>query len=137
MIKLAKNNVPNAEFYVRDIRELDFDSGKFEVIISSFCLPYLYDHEAIEFINKISSVLKKEGLIYLSTMEGTGHNLEEASFTGGNKLFINYYSEGFLRDLFQRNKLEVVKLFKQDYPEPDGTFTTDMIFILKKSSKRN
>lgn len=135
MIKLAKNNVPKAEFYVRDVRDLDFEIEEFEVVVSSFCLPYLYDHEAIEFINKISSVLKKEGLIYLSAMEGTGHDLEEASFTEGNKLFINYYSEEFLRDLFQKNKLEVVKLFKQDYPEPDGTVTVDLIFILKKNSK--
>ena len=134
MIKLAKNNVPKAEFYVRDIRDLDFESERFDVIISSFCLPYLYDNEATEFINRISNVVKNKGHIYLSAMEGKGHDFEDASFTEGNKLFINYYNEEFLRDLFINNNLEVVKLFKQDYLEPDGSFTIDMIFILKKKS---
>lgn len=51
--------------------------------------------------------------IYISAMEGKGHNFKTASFTEGKPLFINYYSEEFLTDLFQKNNLEIVKLFKQ------------------------
>lgn len=134
MIKLAKNNVPNAEFYIHDIRALNFESEKFDVIITSFCLPYLYDAEAKEFIDNISKNIVNDGYIYLSTMEGKGHDFETASFTEGNQLFINYYSEEFLKDLFQRNNLEIVKLFKQDYHERDGSITVDLIFILRKRS---
>ena len=47
---------------------------------------------------------------------------------------VNYYTEEFLRGLFNNSNLEVVKLFKQDYLEPDGSFTIDMIFILKKKN---
>jgi len=64
MIKLAKSNVPNAEFYIQDIRDLNFVSRQFDVIISSFCLPYLYDDEAKEFIFKISKIIVDDGYIY-------------------------------------------------------------------------
>lgn len=134
MIKLARKNVPDADFYIQDIRDLNFASEQFDVIISSFCLPYLYDHEAEEFIDKISKIIANNGYIYLSAMEGEGHNFETASFTEGKQLFINYFSEEFLTGLFEKNNFEIIKLFKQDYRESDGSITIDVIFILRKRS---
>ncbi len=132
MIKIARTTLPQAEFLVRDIRTPGYAADSFEAVVASFALPYLDDREASEFIATIGRLVKQGGLIYLSCMEGKGSRYETASFSGGNLIYLNYFSEVFLREAFAANGLEIVKLFKQDYPEPDGSVTLDLIFILRK-----
>lgn len=132
MIKLAKNNVPDADYEVKDIRKLNYPKNEFDTIICAFCLPYLYDEEALNFIKNISGFLKPDGYLYISTMEGHGNRLEKTSFSGNNEMFFNYYQEKFLLEAFKNNNLTIEKYFRQDYDETDGSKTVDMIFIFKK-----
>lgn len=132
MIKLARKNVPEADFSNLDIRKIDFKPKEFDIIIASFCLPFLYNEEAIDLIKKIASFLKESGIIYLSTMEGNEFRFEKPSFCEDHKMFFNYYEESFLIRNFEENKLNIEKYFKQDYYNKDGSIMKDMIFILKK-----
>ncbi len=134
MIKIARAALPQAEFLVRDIRTPGYPAFFFEAVVASFALPYLDDREALDFIATIGRIVKPDGLIYLSCMEGKESRYETASFSAGNLIYLNYFSEVFLREAFATNGLEIVKLFKQDYPEPDGSVTLDLVFILRKKT---
>lgn len=134
MIRLAVKNVPGAEFNVGDIRMLEIKPGEFNAVVAAFCLPHLSDIEAAKLIKDIVHILKDEGLIYLSCMEGEKSGFELTSFSPEKEIFFNYYSEGFLRKSFRDNGLKVLNFFRQEYPEPDGSITMDMIFIAQKAS---
>jgi len=132
MIRLAERNVPEASFMVKDIRRLNFESATYDAIVAAFCLPFLHDDEAEALIRNMHRVLKPKGYLYLSCMEGTGEGFETASFTAGEELFINYFEETFLTDIFRDCGFCIIDTIRQDYPETDGSVTTDMIFMLQK-----
>ncbi len=132
MIELARANVPQAEFQVRDIRNLDFAPGSFDAVVAAFALPYLDHEEAGRFIADIGRILKENGLLYLSCMEGPASRIEAMSFAPGSRVWVNYYSEEFLQEAFRKNGLAVLQSIRQDYPEQDGSITVDMIFLLRK-----
>ena len=67
-------------------------------------MPYLSKEKVRKLINDISKLLKSSGLLYLSKLED------------------DYMKSGF----------ELVNVQRKDYPEPDGTFLTDLINISKK-----
>ncbi len=67
-------------------------------------------------------------------MAGEGSTFEAASFSQGDILFYNFYSEHFLREMLAKNGLEVLQLHKQDYPESDGSVTVDLFFYARNDS---
>ncbi len=118
--------------YLGDVRDPAFDPNSVDAIVAAFCLPYLYDPEAKKFISDIGKIVKPDVVIYLSCMQGETSGFETASFTGGNEIFMNYFTEDFLKTAFDENGLTIQKQMNQDYPEPGGGITIDMIFILRK-----
>lgn len=134
MVKLARQNVPAdaVTFKVADIRQLEVAEAEYDAVIASFCIVHLNDEEAKRLLRDISGMLRNNGLLYLSCMEGNKSGFESTSFSDGSQIFFNYYSEEFLRALLIENQLEVLEIARQDYPEVDGSITTDMIWFARK-----
>ncbi|MFZ5643433.1 MAG: class I SAM-dependent methyltransferase [Bacillota bacterium] len=135
MVNLARKNVPEAKFEVGDVRQINVKEGAYDCIMAAFCLPHLTNEEASALIEKIGLLLRQGGLLYLSCMEGQRSGYEYTSFSPENEIFFNYYKENFLKNHLSANKLELLHLTRQDYPEEDGSTTIDMIFIAKKDEK--
>ena len=131
MIKLAKQNVPNATFHCQDIRTINFAEKSFDAIILSFCIVHLYDDEMVELIEKVSSYLKENGKLYLSFLEGRKKGFETTSFSK-EAIFFNDYLTEEVELILDNNGIEILKITKQDYPEPDGIFTTDVFIFAEK-----
>ena len=136
MIQLAKKNNPNATFKVKDCREICSLRQSFNAIMCGFCMPYLSKDECEKLIADASNLLDDQGVLYVSTMEGdyekSGYEL--TSFSGDNKVFIYYHQETFLKNCFEKYGFEILQLERKEYPEPDGSFLIDMIFILRKKT---
>lgn len=65
MIKLAKQNLPNGNFFVSDMLECNFTSEEFDVIISTFAIIHIPQHKQKELFGRIFNWLKKNGVAYL------------------------------------------------------------------------
>ena len=137
MIELAKNNNPTANFQLMDCREIGKLEKKYDGIMCGFCMPYLSKQECAKLIRDSSKLLNTKGLIYLSTMEGDYNKsgFETTSFSGDDKVFIYYHQFDFLKNELNENGFQIIDFQRKDYPEPDGTFLTDMIIIAKKMAK--
>ncbi|MDN3620179.1 methyltransferase domain-containing protein [Polaribacter undariae] len=134
MIEFAKENNPKAEFKVFDCREISKIELQFDGIMCGFCMPYLSKEECEKLIYDASKLLNSSGLLYISTMEDdyekSGYEL--TSFSGENRVYIYYHQAEFLSECLKKYGYEVIDLQRKKYPEPDGTFLTDMIFIARK-----
>lgn len=134
MIELAKRNNPGAEFRVMDCKDISTIDRKFDAILCGFCMPYLSKEECAKLIADSSRLLSKDGLLYFSTMEDdySKSGFETTSFSGQDRVYIYYHQADYLTDCLTQNGFEIIDFQKKDYPEPDGTFLTDMIIISKK-----
>ena len=134
MIKRAKEINPHAHFILQDIRNLSPFTERYDVVIGAFCLPYLSPMDLPDFFKNISRLTKENGYVYLSCMEGdpSKSGFEKTSFTGDSELYIYYHERKLLEKLLIDNGLQVSKFYTKDYPETDGTVTTDLIYIAKK-----
>jgi 2-polyprenyl-3-methyl-5-hydroxy-6-metoxy-1,4-benzoquinol methylase len=134
MIEVAKNNIPTGEFYCKDIRDINFSEDSFDVIILSFCIVHLEHSDVEALIKKISKYLENKGKIYLSFMEGKKSGFETTSFSK-EEIYFNYYSADEIVNLLNKYGFKTFKISKQDYPETDGTFTTDVFIFAEKNIK--
>jgi 2-polyprenyl-3-methyl-5-hydroxy-6-metoxy-1,4-benzoquinol methylase len=134
MIEIARNALPDVDFRVMDVRAISEFQEKFDAVMCSFCLPFLSNEDAAKLIADCSALLNPSGVIYLSTMEGEENRagFETTSFSGDSEIYFNYHRQKDLEDSFAKNGFEIRQVKLQDYIEPDGSVTTDMIFIAIK-----
>ena len=134
MLELARKNVPDAYFSLMDCREINRLTKQFDALMCGFCMPYLSKEDCSALIKDASGILKRGGILYFSTMEGdyASSGFETTSFSGDEKVYVYYHQAVFLTEKLHENGFEIVDLQRKKYPEPDGTFLIDMIFIAKK-----
>jgi 2-polyprenyl-3-methyl-5-hydroxy-6-metoxy-1,4-benzoquinol methylase len=132
MVALAKINNPTAEFELMDCREIFKLEKKYDAVICGFCLPYLSKEEALKLIADASQLLKTGGIIYISTMEDDYTKSAFKKGSTGEEIFMHYHQADYLTQALKENKFMVIDLKRQDYPEKDGTKTTDLILIAEK-----
>jgi len=134
MIEIARKQLPDVDFVVMDVRDISIIPVKFDAILCSFCLPFLSKDDAAKLIADSSVHLVTGGVLYISTMEGdeTHAGFETTSFSGDAGIYFNYHRQQDLEEAFAKNGFEIRQAKLQDYIEPDGSATTDMIFIAIK-----
>lgn len=131
MIEIARKHLPEVNFSVMDVRDISSIPEKFDAVMCSFCLPFLSKADSCKLIADCAEKLNSGGLLYISTMEGdeTKAGFERTSFSGNSEIYFNYHSRVDLENSFAESGFEISHLKLQDYSEPDGHITTDMIFI--------
>lgn len=134
MIDIAKKVVEKVEFRVMDIRDISTLELQFDSIIGSFCLPFLSKSDTHKLISDCSKQLVKGGVLYLSTMEGdeAKAGFEATNFSGNSKVYFNYHLLQDLKTALLNNGFSIVYDVRQEYIEPDGSLTIDLIMIAKK-----
>jgi len=131
MIEIARKQLPDVDFRVMDVRDISTIPERFDAVMCSFCLPFLSKLDSVKLIADCADRLVSGGILYVSTMEGNEDRagFETTSFSGDSEIYFNYHRQHDLEDAFVKYGFEIRQLKLQDYIEPDGSVTTDMIFI--------
>lgn len=139
MIELAKQNNPQADFAVMDCRDIHGIDVKFGGVLCAFCLPYLSKEESLKLLSDASLLLEPGGVLYISTMEGDYNKsgYETTSFSEGNRVYVYYHQADCITACLIELGFEILDLQRKQYPEPDGSCLTDIIFIARKKEKNN
>jgi cyclopropane fatty-acyl-phospholipid synthase-like methyltransferase len=134
MVELAKINNPRAEFQIMDCRGIATMDKKYDAVMSGFCFPYLSKEAALSFIKDSATILNPGGVIYISTMED---DYSKSGFKGSSstpvKIYMHYHERGYLIKGLETNDFEVITSIRQNYPDPNGEPTTDLIIIARKN----
>ncbi len=135
MIEIARALLPDVDYRVMDIRDISSIPEKFDAVMCSFCFPFLSKDDAIKLIADCSERLLPEGVLYISTMEGGEEKagFETTSFSGDAEIYFNYHRQAYLEIALNENGFQIEQIKLQDYHEPDGSITTDMIFVAVKT----
>lgn len=131
MIELARKNNPTASFAIMDSRRIDEINTKFDGIVGGFCLPYLSKEESDKLIENSYYLLKDNGLIYLSFVEGDPQKSDFKVGSGGRVFFYYHNLEGIKEKLNKTNFVEI-ETFKLKYEKSESEFDIHTIMIAKK-----
>lgn len=89
MLALAREHVPEAEFYQKDITELDFDENSFDALTAGYCIFHVPREEHAGIFRKFHDILKTGGLMLVS-MGSTEWEGTEDDFHGGDMFWSHY-----------------------------------------------
>ncbi len=126
MVELAKKNNPNATFEVMDSRKISTVNKQFDAIMCGFCLPYLTKDDCVKLIKDCHDLLRKNGIIYISTMEDGDDRSGFQTSSAGDQVYIHYHQFEHLESALLENGFEVIKTYRKQFPVEDGTPTTDL-----------
>jgi predicted TPR repeat methyltransferase len=128
MLKIAQKLLHKGIFIEDSI--ITFEDGlKYDLIIIGFGIPYLNSGQVKDCIKNSVSLLKSDGNIYVSFMEGNKQGFEETSFGGENKFYLYYHQKDEIKKILENNGIEIIKEYELNYKEMDGRITKDIIFI--------
>jgi len=134
MIKAASIANPDSVFQLMDIRQAAALEGNFDAVIAAFTIPYLSPSDLPDLFQQMKRLTSaKKGLLYVSCMEGSPEKsgFEKTSFTGASEMYIQYYTRHEIESLITRQDFTITQRFLIDYPESDGSFTTELVYIAK------
>ena len=130
MIELAKINNPTADVALLDVRKICNLDRKFDAILCGFGLPYLSKEDATSLILDTAKSLNPGGIFYLSTMEGDyAKSGPKKSSDGKDEIFIFFHQADYLSEALLVEGFQINMLKRQEFPEADGSKTTDLIII--------
>ncbi|WP_167396572.1 class I SAM-dependent methyltransferase [Leptospira ellinghausenii] len=132
MINLAKLNNPSLKFFVSDIRKFNVQKIKYNGIISGFCLPYLSLSDIRNLIPKLHNSLKKNGILYISFVQGNPDDSGIKIGKDGRKLYFFYHDINEIKNLLVDSKFRSEKFYSIEYQNNDNSFDTHIIIISKK-----
>jgi ubiquinone/menaquinone biosynthesis C-methylase UbiE len=135
MIELAKKNCPNAKFEVMDSREIDNIKTKFDAIVCGFCLPYLSEFDAEKIIIDCENLLNKNGILYLSFVEGKKDKSGYKKGSSGDRTYFYYHNLESLTNHLKTNSFENLNLIRKNYNKNDKTEEIHTIIIAEKQPK--
>ncbi|MFY9154475.1 MAG: class I SAM-dependent methyltransferase [Prolixibacteraceae bacterium] len=129
MIEIARKQLPEVDFRIMDVRNISSIHEKFDAILCSFCLPFLSKSDAEKLIANCAGLLISGGVLYISTMEGDENKagFESTSFSGNAEIYFNYHLQADLENAMKESGFLVDEIKLQDYEEPDGSLTTDLV----------
>jgi len=122
LIKLAKQRNPSAQFIQKYAHELDPSFGEFDGFWASAVLLHIPRNEIETSLFAISSVLRNEGVGFITMKEGEGERIEKKT----GRLF-TYYKEEEFRDVLESTGFSVLEVGRRD-TEKDNW----LIYYVKK-----
>jgi 2-polyprenyl-3-methyl-5-hydroxy-6-metoxy-1,4-benzoquinol methylase len=134
MIELAKKNNPSANFRILDCRQIDDLTTKYDGIICGFCLPYLSYTDSIKLISNCCKLLKENGPLYLSFVEGDPNKSDFIAGSSGDRTFFYFHKLDELTEELSKNFFTEIKDFKIEYKKSEKEKELHTILTAKKKT---
>lgn len=97
MLKMARKNVPEADFMNKDMTELDFDDNMFDGIISVYALFHVPKQEHKQVFQNFYRILKSGGILLINT--GISESEGVSSFFGVPMFWSNNSPEKTMKEV--------------------------------------
>lgn len=131
MLEIAKKAIPDGEFTQHSI--IDYhDQRAYDAVILGFGIPFLDDEQMERCLMNACELVKNEKYLYVSFMHGNHSRLEKTSFGGDNEFLVFYHDRETVKNMLTKNRMSIAQEFALDYHEPDGSVTTDIVYIAKR-----
>jgi 2-polyprenyl-3-methyl-5-hydroxy-6-metoxy-1,4-benzoquinol methylase len=105
-IKLAKKNLSQGNFLVKDMAEVDFPANSFDAIVSFYSIFHIPREEHPALLKKLYNLMKPDGYLLITMgsgdWEGTAENFH------GAKMFWSHYGAAKNKQLVKQAGFEII-----------------------------
>jgi len=108
MLNEAKNKAKDVELLKMDMRKLELKKNTFNGIWCMASLLEIPKNEVGIVLKEFNKVLKKEGVLYISTKEGGGEQFLKKEIYENEPKFYAFYKQTELEDLLKENGFEIL-----------------------------
>lgn len=126
LIKIAKEKNPGGEFWVKDMREVSYETGSLGVIFSFAAVLHVNREELADLLDRCHKWLKIGGILYISTKYGEYKEMEIENL-GDKKYYYSYTLDDFKK--IAEVGFQIVYNLIQD-----GRYGPELVIALKKVS---
>ncbi len=134
MIGLAKKNNPSANFEVMRCQQISELPIKYDGVIAGFCIPYISEEDCEKLIADSFNLLKENGLLYLSFVEGNPENSGFQSNSAGDRIFFNFYRLQELTNIVSKRGFKDIQVSKVEYSNSENSTEFHTILTAIKPS---
>lgn len=109
LLEICRKEIPNARFLKQSVYDLNFDE-KFDGFWASKVLLHLPKSRIDEALQRIKSVIKDNGIGFISLIDGKGEGLEDEKWDDGShhKRYFAYYSKEEFNNVLKHNSFELL-----------------------------
>ena len=132
MVELAKKNIPEVDFRIKDCRNLRDIGNSFDAIICGFTIPYLSKPDCSKLISDCKKLMNKEAVLYLSFVPGDYDRSGYITGSSGDRTYFYYHDPKAIIKELGKNSFSVIHNIEKEYPKSDGSTETHTIIIAKK-----
>ncbi len=132
MVELATKNNFTASFKVMDCREINLLQTKYDGIVCGFCLPYLSPSDSIKFIADCFNLLNKNGILYISFVEGEPNKSGFQIGSTGDRSYFYFHTLKELKKLLIQNNFVELNKFEVNYKRTASQMEIHTIVTAKK-----
>ena len=111
-ITLASSNCPQAEFKLMDMTNLKFKPFTFEGVWACASFLHILKKNALKTLAGFHKVLKKEGILFLSVMEGDFEGFRKHEGLKWDNRYFSHYQTDELEKLLEAAGFKVIELIK-------------------------
>ena len=108
-LEIAKETAPETELRKMDFRNIDFPDDFFDGVWVSASFFHIPKDDIKETFRHISRVIKKNGILYLSVLEGRGQQYLEMEFGTGR--FFKFYSKEEIKEILNHFGFEIINIY--------------------------
>lgn len=135
MIALAQKNNPAAQFKVMDARDVCQLKSEYDGIICGFCLPYLSPADGAQLISDCSGLLRTDGVLYLSFVEGDPAQSGFQTSSSGLRSYFNFYTLQKVTSLLAQQHFKNLQILNVNYPKSPDKTEVHTVVIARKNSE--
>jgi SAM-dependent methyltransferase len=133
MIELAKKNNPSVNFRVMDCRAINEITDSFDGIVCGFIIPYLSPTELNQLIINAIGLLNKDGIIYLSFVEGDPNKSGFKTASTGDRSYFFYHELEIIKKQLLNLNFEIKNLVNVNYKTSNNEIEVHSILIATKN----
>lgn len=142
MIELARENIPDGKFMTMDARHIDEESAglnhrSFDLIVCGFCIPYLAPDDVARFVPACARLLRDEGLLYLSFIEGDSQNSRMMTNDSGDGVFMHFYDVDDIKKQLSLHGFSVINEQRKKLNPEDDKADSDVFLIARRITTKS
>lgn len=108
LLKIAKQNAPNAKILKMDMRKLGFHDEYFDGAWAAASFLHIPKKEAKEVLNEFNRVIKKDGVLFIAVKEGEGEKIvEERKNNQVYSRFFAFYEQKEFQNLVEASGFKI------------------------------